>query len=83
MTSSSSLSIQFIVNKSIIFEGSLSKQKIVDSKGSKIIHLISSLEGNIRIGISINFVEVKQANESASTFFNFRHRLNFAESGET
>lgn len=45
------------------------------------VHLLSSLEGNVKMGVAVSFVEVKQMNDSLSTFYNFRHRLSFAEAG--
>lgn len=65
-------------------EGSLTKEKILSTENKPLIHLLSSVEGNSKVGIIFNFTEVeKQNNDSAATYYNFRHRLYFAEAGET
>ena len=47
------------------------------------MHLMSALEGNARMGVSLTFIPVHQVNDSVSTYFNFKQRLAFAESGVT
>jgi len=62
MTTSSSLSFQIIVNNFIALEGSLSKQSVIASEGLELIHMMTSIEGDCKIGICINFVPIQQVN---------------------
>ena len=62
MTSSASVSFQVIVNDNIQMEGSLLKQKVVGSEGKQFIHLMSALESNAKIGLSLTLVPIHQAN---------------------
>jgi hypothetical protein len=78
MTSSSAISLQLIINATIALEGTLPKAKIVDSHGDSIVHMLASVEGDCKIGLVMNFVEIKQQNESAGTYYNFKQRLSFA-----
>jgi hypothetical protein len=74
-TSSSSISVQIIIANSIALEGSLSKEKIMGNEGKSLIHLLTSVEGNSKIGIVLSLSEVDQPNDSAATYFDFKHRL--------
>jgi hypothetical protein len=80
-TSSSSLSFQMIVDGSIAFEGSLTKEKIISNQDKSFVHLLSSVEGSYKIGMVVTFNEISQPAESAATYYNFKHRLFFAEIG--
>lgn len=82
-TSSSPLSVQLIVDNAIALEGSLSKDKIQSQAGKQLIHLLTSLDGNSKIGFILNFTEISQPADSAATYYNFKHQLSLAESGES
>lgn len=79
MTSSSAISLQVIINGTIALEGTLPKNKIADSQGNAIIHMLASVEGDCKIGIVMTLIEIKQNNESAGTYYNFKQKLSFAE----
>lgn len=82
-TSSSALSLQLIISNSIVMEGSLSREKIQSQSGRTLIHLLTSLDGSSKVGLVLCFTEISQGADSAATYYNFKHRLSFAEAGES
>jgi hypothetical protein len=75
--------VQLIVDNAIALEGSLSKDKIQSQAGKQLIHLLTSLDGNSKIGFILNFTEISQPSDSAATYYNFKHQLSLAEPGES
>jgi len=55
MTSSSSISFQIVIEGTIALAASISKQKIIDSQNKKIIHLLTSADGNQKVALLLTF----------------------------
>jgi hypothetical protein len=55
MTSSSSISFQIVIEGTIALAASISKQKIIDSQNKKIVHLLTSADGNQKVALLLTF----------------------------
>lgn len=52
-TSSCSVSYQIVLGKDIIFEGTLTKHRAASTNGTPFLQLLSSVEGNNKLALSL------------------------------